>query len=268
MRLIKLVVVVSLIAFSGCDKKSPVAPTAPAVNTTGLVINGLDTVLTGVPTNYTVTASLSDGTTATVTPVWGTDDPALASIDSTGRLEGRRHGSTTVTAAYDGRTTTRIVHVVANYSGTWKGTMVIRACTDSGELNDRDGGWCRSGGGRVGSRIENVTMTLVQSAPNLSEIAGTWGNFLEPIAGVVTADGRLSLAGTFANRAWWDDPTEIYSSVEVHGWDSQITAPDEMTGHFSEHLNSLYPRRGTADMEFEIITMTRTAATPSLVRAK
>ena len=111
-------------------------------------------------------------------------------------------------------------------------------------------------------------MTLVQSGANLSEITGTWAYFLEPITGVVTADGRLRLAGTFTNRAWWDDPTEIYSSVEVHGWDSQITAPDEMAGHFSEHLNSLYPRRGTADMEFEIIIMARTATESQVVRGR
>ena len=43
---------------------------------------------------------------------------------------------------YQGRSVSRTVQVVNNYGGTWEGTYVVRACTDTGDLTDHDGGWC------------------------------------------------------------------------------------------------------------------------------
>jgi len=100
------------------------------------MIGGPDTLLTGVPASYTATATLTDGTTATVLPVWSTADPAIASVDSSGRLEGQRHGSTNIVATYEGRSASRLVHVVANYGGTWSGNYVVRDCKDSGDLTN------------------------------------------------------------------------------------------------------------------------------------
>jgi hypothetical protein len=265
-RLIKLIVVFCLIGSAACDKKSPAAPSSLAVSTTALVISGPDTLLTGVPASYSVTATLSDGITATVIPVWTTDDPAIASVDSSGRLEGRSHGSTSVIAAFEGRSTSKTVHVVTNYEGTWSGSYVIRACTDSGDLTDHDGGWCKSGPGRVGNVVNGVSMTLVQGGTNLSEITGTYSYFEEPITGVVTADGRLRLAGTFTDRDWWDEPARIVAAWQIRAWDSKVGGPDAMIGHFSEHLDSLYPRHGEANLEIEINSMMRTAKRASAVR--
>jgi len=244
---------------AACDKKSPAAPSSLPVSTTALAISGPDILLTGVPASYIATATLSDGSAPTVSPVWSTDDPGVATIDSSGRLQGRTHGSTNVIATYEGRTTSRLVRIVANYGGTWNGSFVIRACTDRGDLVDHDGGWCRSGFGRVGNVVSGVSMTLVQGGANLSEITGTYGYYLETISGVVTADGRLSLAGTLAERDWWDEPQTILAVWRIHAWDSRLTEPDTMIGRFSEHFESLYFRHGDADLEIEIITMTRSA---------
>ena len=65
MRPVNFIAVVVLIALAaGCHGKNPAAPSQSAAQTvTGLVITGVDTVLTGSVTSYTVTATLSDGTT-------------------------------------------------------------------------------------------------------------------------------------------------------------------------------------------------------------
>lgn len=262
MRFIKLIVVSCLIGSAACGQKSPAAPSSPPVSTTALMISGPETLLTGVPAKYTVTANLSDGTSATVTPVWSTGDPAIATVDGSGRLEGQSHGSTNVIATYEGRSASTLVHVVANYGGTWSGNYVVRACKDSGDLTDYDGGFCRTGPGRVGNVVKGVSMRLVQGGTNLSEITGSYSYFLEPITGVVTEDGRLNLSGTFTDREWWDDPTMIVKVWQVHAWDSNVTGSDAMIGHFSEHLDSLYPRHGEAALEVEI-TMMRTTKSAS-----
>jgi hypothetical protein len=263
MRLVALVAVASLIGLAACDHKTPAAPSQPAITVNGLAISGPDALLTGLAASYTVTATLSDGSTATVTPVWTSNNPTVASVDSGGRLEGRSHGSTSVSAAYEGRSASKIVQVVNNYGGVWKGTSVARACTDSGELTNFDGGWCRSGWARVGNVIQAPDMTLVQTGANLSEITGTFSYFEEPIKGVVTPDGRLTLSGTFTDRDWWDDPAVIFDALQITAWDSNLSAPGVMAGRWSEHLVSLYPRRGEGDVDLEIITLTRMATTPA-----
>jgi hypothetical protein len=263
MHFIKLIVVACLIGCTACDKKSPAGSSPLPATITALMISGPDTLLTGASASYTGAATLSDGTIATVIPTWSTADPAIASVDTGGHLEGRSHGSTSLVATYEGRSVSRLVHVVANYGGTWSGNYIVRDCKDAGDLTNYDGGFCRTGPGRVGNVVTGVTMTLIQGGTNLSEITGTYSYFLEPITGVVTSDGRLSLSGTFTDREWWVDPTMIVKVWDVHAWDSNITGPDAMNGRFSEHLDSLYPRHGEAALEIEITTMTRTAKSSS-----
>ena len=122
-QVVRLVSVLGLVAVgAGCSGKSPAGPsqsTAPTI--TGLAIIGADAVLTSLSANYTVTATLTDGTTRSVTPAWTSSNPGVASVDGGGRLEGRIHGSTTLTATYEGRSASRNVQVVNNYSGTWDG---------------------------------------------------------------------------------------------------------------------------------------------------
>jgi hypothetical protein len=249
--------IVSVVLTTGCNGKNPAGPSPPAAPTvTGLVITGVDAVLTGVSTTYAATATLSDGTRA-VTPEWTSSNTNVASVDSAGHLSGRAHGSTDVTASYAGRTASKTVQVVNNYAGTWDGQYIIRACTDSGDLTNRDGGWCRGGPGRVGT-VNGILLTLVQGGKNLSEITGTVGSFPETIAGVVTADGRLSLVG--GPFAVWDwEGTVILGTWQIRAWDTNLSGPGVMTGRWSQDYASVYFRIGNAKMENEFVTMTQTS---------
>ena len=186
---------------------------------------------------YSVTATLSDGTTGTVRPAWTSSNAEVASVDSGGRVEGRGHGSTNLTASYQGRSVSKTVQVVNDYGGTWEGSYVIRACTDTGDLTDHDGGWCLSGAGRVG-RVQSITMTLVQSGNNLNEITRSFVGSPDTITGVVSADGRLN----FAARTW--TVTDFYyhdvilEIVQASPWDLNLDGAGGMTGRWSEDLTS------------------------------
>lgn len=256
-RLLGVALVLGAIALPGCNGKNPAGPSQPAASAiTGLAINGAEAVLTGVSASYTATATFSDGTSRSVTPAWISSSPAVGSVDGDGHFDGRSHGSTTLTATYQSRSVSKTVQVVNNYSGTWMGSYVIRACSDSGDLTNHDGGWCLAGPGRVGT-VSGITMRLVQSGTNLTEITGTLGSFEEAITGLVTADGRLILAGTF--REWdWEHET-VVAMWQIHAWDSHLAAPDLMTGRWSEHMSSLYFRVGAADIDNEFLTITRTS---------
>ena len=79
-----------VIVVTGCGGKNPTAPTAPTA--TRMTIIGADAVLTGVSTSYTVTATMADGTSRTVTPTWSSSKPEVAAVDGAGQLEGRAMG--------------------------------------------------------------------------------------------------------------------------------------------------------------------------------
>jgi hypothetical protein len=259
MRSIRLVLVLAFLVFTmRCGDKSPTRPTGSGIAVAGLAITGPDAVLTGVSASYVVTATLADGTSRTVTAAWTSSNPAIASVDAAGRLEGRAHGSTTVTATFEGRSASKTVHVINNYGGTWEGSYVIRACAATGDLTNHDGGWCEAGPGRVGT-VAGIRMQLVQRGTDLSEITGTVGSFRESITGSVSPDGRLSLSGTLIVRDFYYDDI-VLETVQLGSWDTTLDGTGGMTGRFSEDLRSFTWRIGTAHTDNEFVAMRRVSS--------
>ncbi len=256
MRSVRLICVVALVALTtGCGDKNPTRPTGSGTGVTDFAITGPDAVLSGLSASYVGTATLADRSTRTVTAAWTSSNPAVASVDGSGRLDARSHGSTTLTATYDGRSVSKPVRVVNNYGGTWVGTYVIRACTDTGDLTNHDGGWCLAGPGRVGT-VEGILLKLVQSGNNLSDVTGTIGSFRETVTGTVSPDGRLSLSGTLIVRDFYYDDITL-ETVQLGSWDTILDGSDGMTGRWSEDLTFLTWRIGTAHIENDLLAMRR-----------
>lgn len=252
----RLLAVLGLAAVAnGCGGKTPAAPSQPATTVSGLAITGADAILTGLSIGYTAKATFADGSTRTIAPVWTSSNPAAASVDSMGGLTGRNHGTTTLTATYEGRSASKTVQVVNNYAGTWEGRFVIKACTDTGDLTDHDGGWCLAGPGRVGT-VYPITMTLVQGGKDLNEITRTFGYSRDTISGEVTADGRLVLAGTLPERDF-DYAEVVIGIVQFSAWDTSLDTAGAMIGGWTQDSTSYTGRRGTAHTVNELVTMTR-----------
>ena len=236
-------------------------PVAPNPTVAGLVISGADYLLTGSATTYTATATLSDGTTRTVTPVWSSSAAGVATVDSAGRVDGRTHGSTTLTAAHDGRSASKTVQVVNNYSGSWSGRYIVRACQDSGIFSDgfhtpisSDVPWCQDKvlGNGIGSE-HSFVFRLSQTGGNYSEIRATFGGNTDGIPGTVTADGRLKLEGDLKLLDWYGDH---WGDFHVIGWDTNLDEAGGMTGRWTQNTTAL-GRPGMAHEEVEIVTMSR-----------
>ena len=243
---------------AACDDNSN--PARPTGLVASLAINGVDYALTGSTTTYTATATLSDGSTRTVTASWSSSAADVATVDISGRLEGRTHGSTTLTAAFDGRSASKTVQVVNNYAGSWSGQYVVTACNDSGIFTDGiiggsfiDQPWCQAVA-RIGS-AHSFTFTLAQSGTTYTEIRATFGSDTRPIPGIVTADGRLKLEGTSPVLDWYGDP---WADWQLSGWDTNLDRSGGMTGRWAENLTML-GQSGHAYQEVEIRTMSRNA---------
>ncbi len=260
MHILKLASVLPIAAFvTACgDKPNLVGPDSPAAPTVAsLVIGGADYVLTGSTTAYTATTTLSDGSTRTVTPSWSSSAVNVATVDNAGRLDGRAHGSTTLTAAHDGRSASKTIQVVNNYGGRWSGRYIYRACRDTGIVP-----WCPdllNLLNRTGSMP--FAFTLVQTGGNYSEIRATFGpecdslNGSGTISGAVTADGRLNLEGTLKALNWFCEPD---NNLQLSGWDTNLDGAGNMTGGWAQN-RTLYGGQSSAYEEVELVTMARSA---------
>ncbi len=256
-QLFACVVLATVVSACGGDK-TPTAATPPppaAVTVTSIAVTGLDAIRTGFFSDYTATATMSNGTTQNVTSTatW-TSSTGNATVDANGRLTGQTHGSTVMTATSQGRSGTKTVSIVNNYGGAWSGTYVARVCDAAGAFASAS--WCR---GVIGTTF-SLSMTLSQTGNDRTSVSGTLSNaFISnaPVTGNVTGDGRLILGS---------DATGTSSGVtfrfQLGGWDTRLTSANRMTGKTAVALSATGVT-GNAYEEHDINNATLTA--PALV---
>lgn len=160
---------------AGCSK-SPATPTA--ATPTSLSVSGNPT-LTGIgqTSQFTATASMSDGSTQDVTSraTWQSGNPAFVTVSSTGLGTGVGYGETAITATYSGKSASlTTATVMVNLTGNWTGV------------------------GRDSSGSSSLNVALTQSATTVSGSA----NFTVSIgSGTGTFSGTVNPAGTNVNFA-------------------------------------------------------------------
>jgi hypothetical protein len=256
MRSVRLtgVVLVAAIA-AGCNEKAnPAAPSPPTTTSpmiASLVINGGDALLTGSSGTYTATATLSDGTSRSVTPTWSTGNSDVATVDNAGRLDGRAHGTTTLAAAHEGVGATRSVQVVNDYRGTWVGRFVVNGC-------DAAPGVCT--GYEFDMFDFPIQLEVLQTGNDLSEIRATFllPGFLQiraNLTGRLSSGGRLNLAGSSEVEERRGGP---WATFHVGAWDTTLSGHDGMRGRWAQRLSTLQPQSNMV-MENELVTMARTS---------
>jgi hypothetical protein len=241
----------------GCGSHSPTAP--PASSTVrGLTITGAEALLTGLSTFYTVTAAFGDGTSRTVTPTWSSSNAEVATVDVTGRLEGRAHGSTILTASSGGQAVSKTVRVINNYGGTWQGRFVVNAC-------DAPSSWCAAM--EVDYFSFPIHLEITQTGSDQSDITArlifTSFDRRTNVSGRVTPDGRLNLAGS---SEVLDRAGRVWANFQVTAWDTALS-DGGMTGRWQQRFSILQPP-STEYMENELETMTRRSNSAGAMSAR
>jgi hypothetical protein len=254
-----VVSVAFLIAGCGGDGTRLVTPDNVSPTLGGLTIAGADGILTGSPTSYTASATFSNGTVGNVTPDWRSSNSAIATVDASGHVEGRSQGTFSLTASYQGREVSKSVQVVNNYGGRWDGQYRVLSCQDDGDLSDHDGGWCRTV--YVTGNVYRIVVDLAQDPADLTSVAVTLGD--EAYRGTVGNAGALTWGGVADLFDW--DHENVVGTREIH-WDTILSGNGVMSGSFRENYKSIGFRNGTARMEYEVLTMTRTAASAAARR--
>ena len=110
---------------SACEK----SPTAPGGSSNGnsparIEISGPDTIAPGAQAQYTVTAAAQSGARqGAVTASWRTSNPAVATIDPSGRATGNGNGEAMITASFAGTSSSKGIMVLPQGTFRLKGRV-------------------------------------------------------------------------------------------------------------------------------------------------
>jgi len=265
---VSIVIPLVTLALTACGSESsptapttstPAAPAAPTVS--ALRIDGPAAVRTGLSSDYTATATLSNGTTQAVTPTWSSGNSGIATVDGNGRLTGQSHGQAALTATYQGGSATKNVSVVANFGGQWSGLYVMRGCDQNGVFLLV--GYCQGIGG-AGS-IGPIALSLTQGGNDQSQLSGTisFGSITGNLTGNVTADARMVIGATLNVVS-----SGVAFTMTVGGWESRLSGPSGMTGRWADNLTATgIPGNAYTENELQIMTRSSLASTPSAAAA-
>lgn len=220
----------SIAACSGSSSTSPSPTPAPSPTVTSVSISGSNSIKDGETASLSATATKSDNSTQSVTGLatWQSSNTAVATVSASGVVSAKSPGTTTISAAYSGRTgqitvTVTAVDNIQTVSVSVDRFVVDGTCDGDSIFEDTIDGEFelrfeleRSGTGR--SSIWSTSGTYTKGAHNVSagftfnrnvsrgEDFTLWFTATEN-DGLLGADSRLDHRSsgrnfTYSNGAW------------------------------------------------------------------
>jgi hypothetical protein len=220
----RIIIVLALGVAVGCGE-GPASP-SPQAEGGGATLASLaitpDTDLIKIKSSETfnVTGTYSDGSTRTVQAAWGTDNAGIASIDAGGRAVGVASGQASIVADTQGQRVTRLLRVVPDYHGRWRGDWSVTGCGD-------DGDWRGACAEFPTGSLFRLSLELNQARDTVSGTTDFGDDLPGTVAGTIRMDGPLVLGGTYT-IVFEGVPVEI----TVGNWETATTDNERMTGHF------------------------------------
>ena len=175
----------------GCGSNSTNAmPPAPSGTIVSIAVNSsAPTLFLGATETFAAVATYTSGATQTLTGgAWTTDTPAVALVDSVGRVTTVTNGEATISVDYLGMHASKQVRVLPNYAGSWSGFYTIVSCTPTDGFAAKN--LCDSF--NIG-QTRQYGLQLTQNADVVSGITiiGILGS--TTASGTVNMDGSLTL---------------------------------------------------------------------------
>lgn len=211
--LLKRLWVVGLVMVPACGNGGPATITAPTLTKIAdITVIGSDLLFIGQSETFTAVGS---GGTAVTTARWGTDAPAVVSVEGyTGRITAVGTGTATVFADLDGVRGTKLVRTLPNFAGSW-----------SGHYEGCEEGDCVPYDLVIGS----VSMTLTQDRDKVSGRASVFESPEADVSGSVSPEGTLTFKGTLTLPG--TQVTQVVN-VEFANVRFELAQNGDMTGTF------------------------------------
>ena len=260
-----------ILSIPACKKKLPSSPDIPAVITPTVqsitVTSNSDLLYIGESETFTATATMSDGSTKTVTGgAWSGDNPSVATVGaSTGEVTIVGSGTVNISVAYNGKTGSKAIRGLPNYQGTWSGTYYILSCNATGDFATMD--FCSYL--PPGTELP-IELNLVQDD---DRVEGRFylGDLGADTSGPVGTDGQLILAGAIQEGTATIEAAMSLQSVtpgEITGNMNQIWRDAESIGsaRIEANIQNL-PRISTMAMPLRSVSRMLTPTLQDLMRA-
>lgn len=237
-----------LVACGGGSSGGGGTPTSPGATPTSITISpGTDLLKLKGTENFTATAAMSNGSSSAVTPNWRSDNTSVLTIEASGRATGVSSGNATIIAEHQGLSATRLVRVVPDYQGSWRGEISMRSCEDDGEWE----GTCAelSAGDR-----DTLSLAVTQQGATVTATLDL-GGFAGPVTGSIATDGTLTLSGTYSSTL-----DGFPFQVSVVEWQSVSTDNARMTGRGSFTMRTAL-LTGQARLNVDLVGVNKSSAT-------
>lgn len=244
MRRLPLALIVLVLA--ACGGSDSASPTAPSVSATSVTVTLGAPVIAATKTTTAIgTAALTNGQSVSVTTGWQSDVPSVATVTPAGVVSGVSNGRANIYVVHGGRQGLAQIRVVPNFAGSWRGSYVIRDCTQTGSMATI--GFCNTF--RVGTVLP-VTMSFSQSAEFVTGTFQLGSVDHRPSTESISEEGRLVFA---ANPS-----TSPGTLVVATGWGLTAITDGRLAG-FGIGLYSIAGLSGEGRLNLEVLDLTRTA---------
>ena len=135
----KALVVLLVLGLAGCGGNSPNSPSPTAASGSGAptsvaIAAGVDLMKLKATGTFGLTANYSNGSAGSVQGAWRSDNPSVATVDTTGRVTATGAGETNIVAEFQGLRATQPLRVVPDYQGRWNGDFSVTGCTADGDF--------------------------------------------------------------------------------------------------------------------------------------
>jgi hypothetical protein len=197
----------SLLVLVACGGGGSGPPPSPTL--TSVTIVAQDGILfLGQTYTFSMSARLSDGATVTTGGTWGSDAPAVATVNSvSGSVQIVGLGEATIFVDYQGQRGTRRIRTTVRYEGTLDGVMRLTGCSQTGEW--ATGKACdefRNGDEFLALGTFTQSETTVTAVMDLGD--GDDPFPAPPVAATISGSGELRLEsvhrdGGLTGRAQW-----------------------------------------------------------------
>lgn len=252
MRTVVIALLTTVVACGGSGGGGPAAPSPPAPTITGLSITpATDLIRIKASESFAVTATLSNGSSQSVQATWGSDTPGVATIDSSGRATGVANGQATIFADYQGQRATRLLRVVPDYHGRWRGDWSVTACAEEGDWR----GVCREF--TTGS-LWALNLGVTQTRDTVTGTTDFGDDLPGPVSGTIRTSGHLVVSGTYTITI-----EGLPMEVTVSDWETLTTDNERMTGRFRLGMRAA-GLQGSFRTDGELRIVSKTSATPLL----
>ena len=242
----QIVVAFALAVAVGCgEDKNPNGPSSSTLASLSITPDTDLIKIKGTET-FSVTATYSDGSTRTEQATWGTDNTGVATIDASGRASGVASGQATIFGDTQGQRATRLLRIVPDYGGRWRGDWRATGCAE-------DGDWRGACEVFPSGSLWFLALELTQTR---DAVAGTtdFGDLAGAVNGSIRMDGPLVLGGTYAVVI-----EGIPVEVTIADWETVTTDNERMTGRFRVSMRAP-GLQGSIGVEGEARIVAKTSA--------